>query len=172
MAIELMWVCGILPDGLNRKVVETCREENRDIGLPETVFRFPMHISMKKSFNTDNFESVKKAVASYIERNRTISCRTGKPIENKGMIWLPIIPDQEISNWHKGLDDMLRDNFNIPVLGYDKFFKPHVSLFTKGDSDKIDIMFERLCKTLPEMDFTIRRFVVGSSRHKDEYFEF
>lgn len=50
MGKELMWVCGLLPQKEQEKLVEICKEANREIGLPEVVFKFPLHISMKKSF--------------------------------------------------------------------------------------------------------------------------
>lgn len=60
MGKELMWVCGLLPQKEQEKLVEICKEANREIGLPEVVFKFHLHISMKKSFYVTDFESVKK----------------------------------------------------------------------------------------------------------------
>jgi hypothetical protein len=49
MSKELMWVCAILPQELNKRLVETCRKENREIKLLEDVFKFPLHILMQRS---------------------------------------------------------------------------------------------------------------------------
>jgi hypothetical protein len=102
MANELMWVCALLPDDINRELVDICREVNRNIGLPEDVFRFPLHISMKKSFRTKEFE-------------------------------------------------------------------PHVSLFTRGANDKMVVMQKALADKIAPMDFSLEKFVVGASGHKDEF---
>jgi hypothetical protein len=58
MKEELSWVCSIMPEATNRKIVSLCRELNQEIGLPETVFKFPLHISLKKSFRTQRYEEV------------------------------------------------------------------------------------------------------------------
>lgn len=40
---ELMWACAIIPQELNHRIVTVCKTVNRDINLPENVFRFPLH---------------------------------------------------------------------------------------------------------------------------------
>ena len=47
MSRELMWICAIAPEEFRKKVTELCLTENKDIGLPENVFKLPLHISMK-----------------------------------------------------------------------------------------------------------------------------
>jgi hypothetical protein len=44
-----------MPEVTNRKIVNLCRELNQGIGLSETVFKFPLHIFLKKSFHTQRF---------------------------------------------------------------------------------------------------------------------
>lgn len=84
MGRELMWVCGILPETLNREIVSICRDANQKIGLPETVFRFPLHISMKKSFYTEDFKTVKQTVVDFLLQKGIVPCRTGLLSGTKG----------------------------------------------------------------------------------------
>ena len=140
MGRELMWVCGILPETLNYKIVNICREANQKIGLPETVFRFPLHISMKKSFYTEDFNKVKQSVVDFLLQKGVVPCRTGAVIKHKGMLWLPVIPDACIRKEHDELDAMLEKNYGIPISRYDRVFQPHVSLFTSGPIEQIKAM--------------------------------
>jgi hypothetical protein len=53
---------------------------------------------------------------------------------------------------------------------FDMEFKPHISLFTKGNDDQFLEMRQRLRGKIKPMELVLNRFVVGSSRHGDEYF--
>jgi 2'-5' RNA ligase len=87
------------------------------------------------------------------------------------MIWLPIEPSGEIKQWHDELDKSLFNGFGIPIDRMDMEFKPHISLFTKGQEKQLFEMKQRLNGIIEPMELTLNRFVVGSSRHGDEYFE-
>ena len=46
---ELMWACAILPEKEETAIKSICKRLNKGVGLPETVFRFPLHISLKRA---------------------------------------------------------------------------------------------------------------------------
>jgi hypothetical protein len=169
MANELMWVCALLPDDINRELVDICREVNRNIGLPEDVFRFPLHISMKKSFRTKEFESVKSDIISHIKERGVIKFRTAQVIGHKKMLWLSVETDTPILEWHNILDRRLLEKYEIPIDRFDAKFEPHVSLFTRGANDKMVVMQKTLADKIAPMDFLLEKFVVGASGHKDEF---
>jgi 2'-5' RNA ligase len=171
MAKELAWVCALLPQELNRQLVELCREENQSIGLPEDVFRFPLHISMKKSFQTTEFEAVKAEILHHIQTRGKIYCRTTGVACHKKMLWLPVEPVGEVKRWHDQLDQRLLGKFAIPIDRFDANFAPHISLFTKGDQVQMKEMGLRLARKIFPTELTLSRFVVGSSRHGDEFFD-
>ena len=169
MGRELAWVCGLVPEDVSTGIVRISKEANRDIGLPETVFRFPLHISMKKSFSTDDFAGVKAAVVPFIEERGSVECRTGAVARHKGMLWLPVEAKGAIAPWHEALDGLLEREFSIPISGFDRNFAPHVSLFTKGSPEQLDTMYNRLVGALDPLQFTLRTFVIGASGHKDAF---
>jgi hypothetical protein len=169
MSKELMWVCAILPQELNESLVETCRKENMEVNLPEDVFKFPLHISMKKSFYTLDFENVKNEVIAFIHSKEAIRCWVGDVVCHKNMIWLPIEPNGEIKQWHDELDQILLNKYGIPIDKLDMEFKPHISLFTKGNDEQLLEMRQCLSGKIKPMELVLNRFVVGSSRHGDEY---
>jgi 2'-5' RNA ligase len=171
MAKELMWVCAVLPAELNSKLAATCKRNNRDLHLPEDVFKFPLHISMKKSFYTTEFDEVKAQIKSFIFERGKINCAVGEIGIHKNMIWLPVETKGDLSCWHNELDKILLKNFNIPIVPFDANFKPHISLFTKGGEEQIAQMYERLKGQIVPMDITLNKFVIGSSMHKDEFFD-
>jgi 2'-5' RNA ligase len=170
MAKELMWVCAVLPAELNNSLAVTCKRNNRDLHLPEDVFKFPLHISMKKSFYTTKFDEVKAQIKSFIFERGKINCHADGIEIHKNMIWLPIETKGDLASWHDELDKKLLKNFNIPVVPFDADFHPHISLFTKGSEEQISQMYARLKLQIQPMDITLNRFVIGSSMHKDEFF--
>ena len=170
MAKELAWICGIIPASENQRIVGLCQELNRSVGLPENVFRFPLHISMKKSFNTNDFEAVRTRLVELLRQHGTLECQTGEVTLHRNMIWLPIVKTPTVLRLHSMIDELLLKEFSIPQDRFDKDFNPHVSLFTSGDSRLIQEMFEMLKDELRQT-MSISRFVIGSSGHRDVFYD-
>jgi hypothetical protein len=168
---ELMWVCALLPSQLNEQLTAICKEENKSVALSEDAFGFPLHISMKKSFYTTEFAPVKAEIVNYIQSQGKICCHTGSVILHKNMLWLPVDSSGCITDWHNRLDYLLLDRYAIPIARFDEVFQPHISLYTKGSKEQLQEMQNRLSGRITPMEFVINRFVIGSSLHKDEYFE-
>jgi hypothetical protein len=171
MAKELMWICALMPEKWNQELADICKKENLTIGLPEDVFRFPLHISMKKSFQTTDFDEVKAEILVHIHKYGKISCNILEPVLHKKMIWLPVASQGQIRDWHDKLDEMLLNKFEIPIDRFDSKFQPHISLFTKGSEKQLVKMQELLEKKIQPKEIVLDRFVIGSSRHKDEFYE-
>ena len=166
-----MWICGIIPPELSKEIISICKDKNKNIGLKENVFDLPLHISMKKSFYTNNFDDVKKRITNFIYEKGKIVCKTKGIYIHKGMIWILVDSKPFINEWHDELDHILLNDFNIDISNYDKSFLPHISLFTSGENDKINSMYRELKNDFKGLDFSINKFVIGSSKHKDEYIE-
>jgi hypothetical protein len=171
MAKELMWVCALLPKTLHGQLAALCRAENETIGLPEDVFRFPLHISMKKSFQTTEFEAVKAEVLHHIRLQGELRCQTTGVTCHKNMLWIPVNAAGDVLDWHNRLDSLLLNKFHIPIDQFDADFEPHISLFTRGNPAQIEEMKRRLMEKIPPMELTLNRFVIGSSGHGDAFFE-
>ena len=144
MVQELMWVCAIAPDEFQNTAAQLCLAENNTIGLPENVFKLTLHISMKKSFYTESFDSVKQDVLKLINSIGRFSCRVGKIDLHRNMLWLSLINDGELCRLHEELDRLLDEKYGIPISRYDRIFQPHISLFTRGTLEQLQTMYSRL----------------------------
>jgi hypothetical protein len=171
MAKELMWICALLPEKRNQELTDICKKENQTLGLPEDVFRFPLHISMKKSFQTTDFDKVKEEILMHMQAYGKIRCNLSEPVLHKKMIWLPVASQDQILEWHDKLDEKLLNKFEIPIDRFDSRFQPHISLFTKGSEEQLAKVQELLEKKIQPGEMVLDRFVIGSSRHKDEFYE-
>lgn len=171
MARELMWICAIAPEGFRETVTRLCLSENRDIRLPENVFKLPLHISLKKSFNTENFDAVKADMLKIMNSIGHFRCRIDKVELHRDMLWLSLVNDGKLRFLHKELDRQLLAKQNIPIGKFDRIFQPHISLFTRGTPEQMRAMYDRLKGMNFGSEIGIGRFVIGSSGHKDTYYD-
>lgn len=167
---ELMWACAILPEKEERAIKRICRRLNNGVGLPETVFRFPLHISLKKSWDCDRFEAAQTDVADYLKHCGSFDIDIGKPIMHKNMIWLPVGVTEKLQEIHSGLDLLLERKYAVPRTAFDTSFLPHISLFTKGDHRDMAAMHELLVKENMPRTAQIRNVVIGGAVHRDTYY--
>ena len=170
MARELMWICAIAPEKFCKTVTELCLSENKSIGLPENVFKLPLHISLKKSFSTEDFDSVKDDIQKIMDGIGRFSCRIDKISLHKNMLWLSLKNDGELRYLHEELDRQLSVKYNIPISRYDRIFQPHISLFTRGTQEQMKMMYDKLKNRDFGGEIEISRFVIGSSGHKDTFY--
>ena len=171
MKEELAWVCAIMPDDINRKIVSLCKELNAGIGLPETVFKFPLHISLKKSFRTHDFEAVREDALALLKEHSPMSCRVSGVTIHKNMIWLYIAPNASLLAFHQALDQLLLSKYGVAIDKFDNVFQPHISLFTSGDRTDTQDMYDLLTEEDIRIDnVEFHKFVIGSSAHRDTFY--
>ena len=167
---ELMWACAILPEKEETAIKDICKRLNKGVGLPETVFRFPLHISLKKSWDCDRYEAAQTDVADYLKHCGSFDIEIGKPIMHKNMIWLPVGVTKKLQEIHDGLDLLLERKYAVPRTAFDTSFDPHISLFTKGDHKDMAAMHELLVKETMPRTARIQKVVIGGAVHRDTYY--
>lgn len=172
MTRELMWICAIAPEVFQNTMTQVCLSENKSIGLPENVFKLPLHISLKKSFNTDKFGSVKDDMLKIANGIGRFSCRVDKVELHRNMLWLSLANDGNLRYLHEELDRVLEAKHGIPISRYDRIFQPHISLFTRGTPEQMRAMHGKLKNHNFGGEIEISRFVIGSSEHKDTFYDF
>lgn len=171
MAQELMWVCAIAPEEFRKAATQLCLTENKAVGLPENVFKLPLHVSLKESFYTDSFDDVRVDILKTVNSTGRFHCYINRVILQRNMLWLSLINDGNLRHLHEDLDRMLEKKYDIPISRHDRIFQPHISLFTRGTSGQMQTMYGRLKELDFGGDIEINRFVIGSSGHKDEFFD-
>ena len=170
MARELAWICAIAPEEFRKEVTQLCLEKNKNIGLPENVFKLPLHISLKKSFYTVSFDSVQRDILKAMNSIGQFGCRIDKIELHRDMLWLSLLNDGALRYLHEELDRMLKEKYKVPIDRYDRIFQPHISLFTRGTQEQMRAMYERLKGIDFGGEIKINRFVLGSSGHKDTFY--
>ena len=165
-----MWACAILPEKEETAIKDICKRLNKGVGLPETVFRFPLHISLKKSWVCDRFKAAQTEVADYLKHCGSFNIDIGRPIMHKNMIWLPVGVTEQLQKIHNGLDLLLERNYDMPPTAFDTNFHPHISLFTKGDPRDMAVMHELPVKETMPQTARIQHVVIGGDVHRDSWY--
>ena len=171
MGRELMWVCALPPEDFQERTTRLCLDANKSVGLPENVFQLPLHISLKKSFETENFEEAKVDILNLLHGTDPFSCMIDKVELHRNMLWLSLVNDGKLRLLHEELDRMLEAKYCIPISRYDRVFQPHISLFTRGTREQMEAMHERLQGADFGSEVEMSRFVIGSSGHKDAFYD-
>ena len=170
MARELMWVCAIAPEEFREKVTRLCLAENVSIGMPENVFKLPLHISLKKSFYTEDFDSVKDDILKMVNSIGRFCCYIDKIDLYRDMLWLSLINDGGLRYLHEELDRLLEAKHGIPISRHDRAFQPHISLFTRGTQEQMRMMYNRLKGQQIGRELEISQLVIGASGHGDTFY--
>lgn len=170
MSRELMWICAIAPEGFRKTVTQFCLAENKSVGLPENVFKLPLHISLKKSFYTEEFDAVKDDMLKIMNSVGRFHCQIDKVDLHRDMLWLSLVNDGKLRRIHEELDCLLETKYGVPIGRYDRTFQPHISLFTRGTHEQMMEMYDRLKNYDFGGEIEISRFVIGSSGHKDVFY--
>ena len=171
MSLELAWVCVVMPEEYVRRIKALCLDANRGIGLSEKVFKFPLHISLKKSFMTDRFPEVRDALLDYFRRRGPFDIKVGHVVKHEGMLWLDIVRTPELLKVHEEIDALLETRFGIPRHKFDRRFEPHISLFTDRDDEKISEIYEVIREDFKPEILTVKKVVVGAERERDTFLE-
>ena len=166
-----MWACGLLDEGSLNRIRDLCVECNEDIGLSGRFIDFPFHVSYKRSFYTDAYESIFPGLKEMIEEEGRISCGTVYLERVKDMIWLRFVKEEELKALHEKIDHFLKEGSGIEVDEFDRNYVPHVTLFRDEDEDKLDRMFKRLEKKICEKDVWIDRSFIGGRNRENVFFE-
>ncbi|MBO7676852.1 MAG: 2'-5' RNA ligase family protein [Erysipelotrichaceae bacterium] len=168
---QLIWVCGIIPEDINEQIRQICLKQNIDLHLSERFFRFPLHISMKRTFKCDQFEPMKNDLKKLLIESGKIDCGNTNLIKNKDMLWLCPDKTERIKEVHHEIDILLKDRYNVEIDTFDKNYLPHITIFHKGDPKNMDEMLRRLELSLPSFPVSISRYAIGSKEFGNEFID-
>ena len=158
-----IWIGCRLPEAFEQEIRRYCRERNRQIGLDETAFEMPQHISLKISFETDRPVEVVEELARFAGKQTPFIVRILNVEQEGGILWLPVEENERLTGLHVALDRCLESRFGVPQHEFDKCFKFHSTLFMDADLGKVAQM-RRLLEGYPfARELTVDTFLVGAS---------
>lgn len=169
--MELMSLHGIIENDLNEEIQEMCFDMINELELSDHFFRIPLHISLKRSFHTNEFEAVSDDVHKMLSNVHVIRCRGLEPVVVKNRLWLKVNEYDELKLIHQELDRMLLQRHGIPIDEFDRIYCPHISLFNDSSDDKL-LSAANMIRKDPDREFLIHRYSIGSNKHPSSYCDF
>ena len=142
-----VWTGLIFDKNSENNIRNICREINSNYGLSELSFSLPQHVSLKTSFDTENYIEVIKNIKEILNNQNKINIEIcGITKVDNSVIWLDVVENAELRKIHNLLNNMLEKKFNIPPKGFDgEHFHFHSTLFQdKNICEEHEILVSKL----------------------------
>ena len=162
-----IWIGLTLEKDDENYIREICKEENKNFNINEQAFSLPQHISLKTSFNTNQYLTIIKYLKEELKDINTIELKANNlTIIDGKVIWLDIEENKFLRNLHNKINILLKEKFNIGLSGFDgENFKFHSTLFQEsefnGNVNKIGLILKEKIK-IPQLLY-IRELYFGVS---------
>ena len=166
---QLMWIHGLVDKDFNDYLENLCLEKALSLGLSDRFFKIPLHISLKRSFYTDDYYVIKDSIISFLDNYSIVECNNPQPIIINNRLWLKTDSDK-LNNIHYELDKYLYENHSIDIDEFDRNYYPHISLFHNDDLDKLNIIYELLSNNLKQKTFLIDAVAIGIDGNIEKYY--
>ena len=146
--------------------LKTARDNARkQLGMPVDNPNFPMHVSLKISFEVSNdiAPQLMDELCDYFATQRPFDIYVDKPECHSNISWLLYKPCLELQAISTHLNNYLLATYNVPLHEYDTDFKYHSTLFLDGTAEQIAQGFEILKQCNYPQKVTANTFCIGTS---------
>lgn len=122
-----------------------CRRKNLD-GVDEVAFALPQHVSLKSSFQTEQYEEIVAYLKDKYKALHKLTLEVEGVAQVPGIIWLKMKENDLLRNMHNDVNSDLLQRFGVPLTGFDgEGFAFHSTLFFDPDApEKVAELFESL----------------------------
>ena len=159
-----IWLGIDLDDQLHN--LKTLRDQTRaQLGLPVDNPNFPMHVSLKISFQIDDalVQNVVQDVIEYFATLTPFEIHVDKLECHPNIAWMLYKPCQPLMDISTHLNNFLLTKYNVPLHEYDTDFKYHSTLFLDGTPEQIAQGFGVLKQYPLPQKVTANTFCIGMS---------
>ena len=137
----------------------------KQLGMPVDNPNFPMHVSLKISFELPN-EIAPKVIGElcdYFATLKPFDIYVDKMELHPNISWLLYKPCFELQAISTHLNNYLQERYNVPLHEYDTDFKYHSTLFLDGTAEQIAQGFDILKQSDIPQKVTANTFCIGVS---------
>ena len=137
----------------------------KQLGMPVDNPNFPMHVSLKISFEVPNDVAPKviDELCDYFATLKPFDIHVDKMELHPNISWLLYKPCLELQAISTHLNDYLLATYNVPLHEYDTDFKYHSTLFLDGTAEQIAQGFDILKQFPLPQKVTANTFCIGVS---------
>ncbi len=126
-----LWVGAVFDNNTENEIRSIANKLNKDYGLSTVAFSLPQHISLKISFECDDYQKVIDFIKTRFLQFSPFEVEITDISKIDGsLIWLEIKENDILRQMHNLLNESLLKEFGIPLKSFDgKDFKFHSTLF-------------------------------------------
>jgi len=148
--IMYLWIALGIDKENENFIREYCREKNKKYEVNEQSFTLPQHISLKTSFDTDNYQEIINELKRLFSDSQKMNLKVQDIEMVPGVIWLNIEEKTELRNYHNLILKFLKEKYSIDKTGFDgDSFKFHSTLFQDVDNkEMVSKLFENIDKVV------------------------
>lgn len=130
-----IWIGLVLEKDDENYIRDICKKENKCFNINEQAFTLPQHISIKTSFNVNEYVEVIQYLKEELKDINAIELKAcNLTIIDGKVIWLDIVENKFLRELHNKINLLLKEKFNIGLSGYDgENFKFHSTLFQETE---------------------------------------
>lgn len=160
----ILWT-GAETEGQLTELRKAVRETTAALGLDDSIFTLPMHVSLKMSFFVPDArkEAAMDALEAFFGGVSPVTAAVRGIEREQGIVWLHLAPSPALDDLHNRLNALMAERFAVPLHPYDRDFIFHTTLFMGGEEDKLARAFERVKGAPVPRALTLRRFLIGGS---------
>lgn len=143
-----LWIGLGIDENSEKKIREYCRKINQEHKVNEQSFTLPQHISLKTSFDTDNYQEIINELKRLFSDSKKMNLKVQDVEMVPGVIWLNIEEKKALRNYHNVILKFLKEKYSIDKTGFDgDSFKFHSTLFQDVDNkEMVSKLFENIDK--------------------------
>lgn len=145
-----LWIGLGIDENNEKEIRKYCRKINEKYKVNEQSFTLPQHISLKTSFETDDYQEIIKELKGLFSESPKMNLKVVNVEMVPGVIWLNIEEKIELRNYHNLILKFLKEKYNIDKIGFDgETFKFHSTLFQDVDNKaKVSKLFKNIDKDI------------------------
>jgi len=138
---------------------------DKNIGFENSCFNLPLHISLKASFEIDNFnfDNVIEEVINYYLSIQPFKIDIYKLEMYDNIIWIRMCRNKELDKIHDDLNKILLEKYNVGLHEYDLDYKYHTTLFMDNNTHSIKRAYSLMDKTELPQSIMAYQFIIGVS---------
>ncbi len=141
-----LWIGLGIEDHEENQIRTYCKNAN-SFGVNEHSFTLPQHISLKISFETDNYEDIISYIKDKYRNLKKINLEVERVQQVPGVVWLKIKENSMLRKMHNELNDELQRKYGVGLSSYDgENFAFHSTLFQDEDNiENVSKLFDVIC---------------------------
>ena len=159
-----IWV-GINVDGQLSEIREATQKAESEIGVDNSNFTLPLHISLKISFKIEDelFDEVVQDIVEIYERVVPFDIFVDCIELHDNICWILMKPNENLISLSDEINALMLKKYSIPLHEYDLDYKFHTTLFMDNRCEKVSAGYEKIKNIKVPSRLRAEKFLIGTS---------